>query len=76
MSDTTDPDDEELALLLADPQLREFLTHYLAIPDAEGRAHLRRVAAEMAVRLRPVDSERRRRLKLSPHARRRSRQAD
>jgi hypothetical protein len=76
MSDSTDPDEEELALLLADPQLREFLTHYLAIPDAEGRAHLRRVVAELAVRSRPADIERRQRLKLSSHIKRRGRQTE
>ncbi len=71
MSDTSDSDDDagapdEIALLLADPELREFLTLYLAIPDVEGRARVRRVAAELTLDGRPRDLERRKRLGLSP----------
>ena len=76
ISGKTDPDDDadaldESALLLEDPQVRDFLRHYLAIPDAEGRAHLRRFAAQMASSVRSGDAERRRRLGLSPRAARR-----
>ncbi|MEQ1865252.1 MAG: hypothetical protein ABL996_11475 [Micropepsaceae bacterium] len=70
MGDTTDSD--ELALLLCDPELREFLTHYLAIPDEEGRARVRRVAAELSSDTRTGDVERRKRLKLSPRTARKS----
>jgi hypothetical protein len=70
MGDISDSD--ELALLLCDPELREFLRRYLAIPDEEGRARVRRVAAELASDSRSGDVERRKRLKLSPRTARKS----
>jgi len=77
MSGTSDSDDDtgakdELALLLSDPELREFLIHYLAIPDEEGRARVRRVAAELSTDARPADIERRKKLRLSPRGARKS----
>jgi hypothetical protein len=62
----------ELRLLLDDPQVREFLMHYLSIPGEDGRAHLRRVAASMAPIKSPSDLQRQRRLGLAPRVARRA----
>lgn len=62
---------DEMASLLEDPQVREFLSHYLSIPEPDVRAHLRRVVAKVALSFQPrsalaTDVARRRQLRLSP----------
>src|SRR5262249_44228872 len=66
---------DELAHMLDDPQVSEFLLFYLRIRDPHARAHLRRALAEMALSLdtrsgRLKDVARRQRLKLAQHPRR------
>ena len=77
MSDDQDEDvdtaeRDEIAELLKDPQVREFIELYLRISQADARAHLRRVAAAMARPSGTPDLERQRRLGLSPRSTRRS----
>jgi hypothetical protein len=60
----------ELAELLDDPQVQEFLSVYVTIREPAARAHLRRVVSEMAASVphgsRLKDVARRERLRLSP----------
>ena len=68
---------DEMESLLADPQVLEFLALYLSIREPDVRAHLRRVAAELALSFQPrsilaKDVARRLRLRLSPATARRT----